>query len=122
MSQRKRVRKEQRREARSVQRVLRSQGDMARLAAVRMALREPVFDLQLKDAIAWAEVSVSVRSVDQIRDLALGVLRSLGVSTDGIDLKVSWYPADRRLDIRAVFTMATAERAIAKAKERRAPV
>jgi hypothetical protein len=123
VSQHKRARKERRRESRSIQRELGRSGAKARLETVKLALREPTFTTQLSDAFAWAEVTPSIRSADQIRDIALGVLASMGINTDGVDLKVSWYPATKQLDIRAVFKMETAQAAIdaAKAKAPKKP-
>lgn len=122
MSQHKRARKERRRESRSIQRELVKSGAMARIEAVHRVLSEPVFKARLSDAIAWAEVTLSVRSLDQVRDLALGVLTGMGVDINGVNLKMFWTPPND-LRMRPVLEIGVAEAAIAaaKAKDERAP-
>jgi len=122
MSQRKRARKAARREVRSAQRVLRRQGATARLERVRMAVKDPTFQSQLLEAISFAEVLVSLRSVDQVRDLALKVLGEMGIDTDGVTLLVTLDPPSKQLGLRAVHTIEAAQAALAKAKEMRAPL
>lgn len=124
MSQRKRARTERRRQSRSVQRELARAGVKARLEEIRLAMRDPVFTIQLHDALAWAELPQLGRRVlrplthaDQVRDLALGVLKSLGYDINGINIKIITAP-DGSWELRAALTPDVAAEAVAKAKER----
>lgn len=123
MSQRKRIRKERRREARSVERAKRKLGFKARIEAVRVAVRDPGFDVAVNDALRWEDAREPHRHVNQVRDAALGVLRARGIDVDGINLKIvdqihpDWRPdKGRKLDIEVCLTMEAAQEAMAAAK------
>lgn len=123
MSQHKRARKERRREARSVERAKAKLGIKARVEAVRVALRDPGFDVAVNDALRWEHAIEPHRHVDQVRDAALGVLRARGIDVDGINLKIKWREAEgRKLDIEACLTMEMAQQAQAAAQLRRVRV
>lgn len=106
MSGRKRARKERRRESRSVQRSLKKAGVKARLEHIRFVLREPKFHVDFNRALAWKEVVPTVANTDQIRDIALAVLRETReIDTTGINLIILWRPNEARaLDLWASLT------------------
>jgi hypothetical protein len=128
MSQQKRARKERRRTARSVQRELCRAGATARLELVRVALRDPGFDVALQDAISWEQTRSPLRHVDQVRGraraqgLALKILRERGLDVAGIELEVGWSPSGGLRGVRAAFARETASKAAAAAQLRRVRV
>jgi hypothetical protein len=113
-----RARVHRRRLDREIRRELDRTGAGSRLELCRQVLGTRPFAAQLQDAITWAELSKPLSHVDQLRDLALAVLASMGCKLDGVSLKIRWEPGEKAFEIRAVFAYADACAAVAKVKER----
>jgi hypothetical protein len=81
-------------EARDFQRALADRGLLARIDKVREAVapQAPMFWMIIKQRIAARETFKAIRSLEQIRALAMEILRADGHDLTGIVLKVFWQP------------------------------
>lgn len=99
MGQRKRKQRRERarleaKEAVDFQRELAARGILARIAKVRAAVARdaPVFWHIIKRRIAARESVGDIKSLEEVREIAMSILRADGHDLDGIVLKVFWRP------------------------------